>query len=72
MTPFEEVVEFDILYGNLKKCFNPLRVSLYDWQKMKPFVIKNIKTLSSTGIKSLLRRKAGVSHAEESDKELEV
>ena len=74
MTIFEKMVEFDIFYRDPKKCFSRVRVSLNDWRK--------IETIRDTRYKkekfkfqkdnlALFRRKHGVAHEEESDKELE-
>ena len=73
MTIFEKLDEFDIYYRDPKKCFSPLRISLHDWRK--------IETIPDTSYKkeklkvqednlALFRRKHGVAHEEESDKEL--
>ena len=73
MTIFEKLDEFDIFYRDPKKCFSPLRISLHDWRK--------IETIPDTSYKkeklkvqednlALFRRKQGVAHEEESDKEL--
>ena len=74
MTIFEKMVKFDIFYRDPKKCFSTLRISLHDWRK--------IETIRDTRYKkeklkvrqdnlALFRRKHGVAHEEESDKQLE-
>ena len=32
MTVFERMVDYDIIYKDLKKCFSPLRFYLHDWR----------------------------------------
>ena len=74
MTIFEKMVEFDIFYRDPKKCFSPLRFSIYDWQKIetnRDRRYKKEKLKVQHDNLALLRRKYGVAHEEESDKELE-
>ena len=35
MTVFERMVDNDIIYRDLKKCFSPLRFYLHDWRKIE-------------------------------------
>ena len=74
MTIFKKMVEFDIFYRDLKKCFSPLRISLHDWQKVETIrdrrYKKEILKVQQDNL-ALFRRKHGVAHEEESDKELE-
>ena len=35
MIIFEKMIELDIFYRDLKKCFSPLRISIYDWRKIE-------------------------------------
>ena len=74
MTIFEKMVEFDIFYRDPKKCFSPLRISLHDWQKFETacdrrYMKEKLKVQQDN--LALFRRKHGVAHEEESDKELE-
>ena len=74
MTVFEKMVEFDIFYRDPKKCFSPLRISIYDWQKIETIRdrrYKKEKLKVQLHNLALFRRKHGVAHEEESDKELE-
>ena len=74
MTIFEKMVEFDIFYRDPKKCFSPLRISLHDWRKIETIRdrrYKKEKLKVQQDNLALFRRKRGVAHEEESDKELE-
>ena len=73
MTIFEKMVEFDIFYRDLKKCFSRLRISLHDWRKIETIRdrrYKKEKLKVQQDNLALFRRKHGVAHEEESDKEL--
>ena len=74
MTIFEKMVEFDIFYRDPKKCFNLSRVSPYDWRKIETIHDRRYKKeklkVQQVNL-ALFRRKHGVAHEEESDKELE-
>ena len=70
MTIFGEMVEFYIFRRDLKKCFSPLRISLFDWSKIETIRDRRIKrenfNVQQDNL-ALLRRKYGVVHEEESD-----
>ena len=73
-TIVEKMVEFDIFYRDPKKCFSPLRISLHDWRKIQTTCkrrYKKEKLKVQQDKLALFRRKHGVAHEEESDKELE-
>ena len=73
MTVFEKLDEFDIFYRDPKKCFSPLRISLHDWRKIEKIPdtsYKKEKLKVQEDNLALFRRKQGVAHEEESDKEL--
>ena len=74
MTTFEKMVEFDIFYRDPKKYFSPLRISLHDWRKIETIHDRRYKK-EKLKVKqdnlALFRRKHGVTHEEESEKELE-
>ena len=74
MTCFEETVESDIFYKDPKKCFSPLRFFLHDRQKTETIRDRMYKKESlkvQQDNLALFRRKHGVAHEEESDKEVE-
>ena len=74
MTMFENLVEFDIFYRDPKKYLSPLRISIHDWRKIeltRDRSYKKEKLKVQHGNLALFRRKHGVAHGEESDKELE-
>ena len=73
MTIFEKMVDFDIFYRDPKKCFSPLRISIHDWRKIETIRdrrYKKEKLKVQLHNLALFRRKHGVAHEEESDKEL--
>ena len=73
MTIFEKMVEFDIFYRDPKNCFSPLRISIHDWRKVETIRDRRYKkekfNVQHDNL-TLFRRKHGVPHEEESDKEL--
>ena len=74
MTIFDKMVEFDIFYRDPKKCFIPLRISIHDWRKFETICerrYKKEKLKVQHDNLALFRRKHGVAHEEESDKELQ-
>ena len=74
MTIFEKMVEFDSFYRDPKKCFSPLRISIHDWQIIETTRdrrYKKEKVKVQHDNLALFRKKHGVAHEEESDKELE-
>ena len=73
MTIFEKMIEFDIFYRDPKKCFSPLRISIHDWRKIETIRDRRYKKKMKVQHDNLalFRRKHGVAHEEESDKELE-
>ena len=74
MTIFEKLVEFDIFYRDPKKSCSPLRIFLDDWRKIETICDRRYKKEKLKVIElnlALFRRKHGVAHEEESDKELE-
>ena len=75
MTIFEKMVEFDIFYRDSKKCFSPLKISKHDWRKIETIRdrrYKKEKLQVQLHNLALFRRKHGVAHEEESDKELKI
>ena len=73
MTIFEKMVDFDIFYRDPKKCFSPLRISIHDWRKIETIRdrrYKKEKLKVQLHNLAMFRRKHGVAHEEESDKEL--
>ena len=70
ITIFEKMVEFDIFYRYPKKCFSPLKISIHDWRKVETIRDRRYKK-EKLKVLALFRRKHGVAHEEESDKELE-
>ena len=68
------MVEFDIFYRDPKKCFSPLIISIHDWQKIETLRdrrYKKEKLKVQLHNVALFRRKHGVAHEEERDKERE-
>ena len=68
MTNYEKMVEFDIFYRDLKKCFSPLRLSIHDWRKLETIHdrrYKKEKLKVQHDSLALFRRKLGVAHEEE-------
>ena len=68
------MVESDIFYKDPKKCFIPLRFFLHDRRKTETirdrmYKKENLKFQQDD--LALFRRKHGVAHEEESDKEVE-
>ena len=65
MTFYEKMDEFEIFYRDLKKCFSPLRVSLYGWRKIEKICdrrYKKEKFKVEHDNLALFRRKYGVAH----------
>ena len=73
MIIFEKMVDFDIFCRDPKECFSPLRIFLHDWRNFETcdrrYMKEKFKVQQDN--LALCRRKHGVAHEEESDKELE-
>ena len=74
MTIYGKMDEFEIFYRDPKKCFSPLRVSLYGWriiETIRDRRYKKEKLNVQLDNLDLFRRKNGVVHIEDSDSQLE-